>query len=97
MIRLMLPFALAFAMSACAPMPPAGPVLPPGGLCNADNARWALGRAATPDVVERVRLDTGSAVARVIAPGMMVTMDHREDRVNLKTNERNAITEITCG
>jgi hypothetical protein len=96
MIRLMLPLALPAAMSACAPMPPPGPVVP-AGVCNADNARWAIGRAATPDVVERVRIDTGSAVARVIAPGMMVTMDHREDRVNVKTNERNAIVEITCG
>jgi hypothetical protein len=70
---------------------------PQQGTCNAENARWAIGQAATPDVVERIRVDTGSRTARVIGPDDMYTMDHRPDRVNVKTNERGAITEVTCG
>jgi hypothetical protein len=97
--RLMLPLALTLAMSACAPMPPSGDGGPPpqSGACNADNARWAIGQAATDEVVERVRVDTGANVARVIGPNDMVTMEYRADRVNVKTNERGAIREITCG
>ncbi|WP_460814816.1 I78 family peptidase inhibitor [Luteimonas pelagia] len=98
-VRLMLPIALTLAISACAPTPPAGGTPPPphAGTCDAEAARWAIGQAATPDVVERIRVDTGSRTARVIGPDDMVTMDYRPDRVNVKTNERGAITEVTCG
>jgi hypothetical protein len=85
--------------SACAPMatqaPPPMPM--PVQQCNAEGARWAVGRAATADVVERIRVDTGSQVARVLHPGEVVTMEYRGDRVNLKVNERDAIVGITCG
>lgn len=96
MFRLLVPLAFVVALSACAPLPPPGPVLPPGA-CDADNAAWALGVAATPDVVDRVRVDTHSRDARVIAPGQAVTMDYRGDRVNIRVNDRNAIIGITCG
>ena len=89
--------ALATSLSACAPMPPVATVPPPAGQCNAELARWAIGQAASSDVVERIRIDTRSSVARVIRPGQAVTMDYSAARVNVHVNERNAITGVTCG
>lgn len=97
MNRLALPCAaLLLSAAACAPMPPAGGP-PPGGVCNAEGARSAIGHAPTPDVVERARVDSGSAAVRVIRPGDVVTMDFRGDRLNLDVNDRGAITGARCG
>ena len=104
MIRILLPVCAALVLSACvtpAPMPSSGmPAEPPprvGGTCNAEAARYAIGKAATEDVVDRARVDSGSALVRVIRPGMAVTMDFRADRLNLDVNDRNAIGSVRCG
>ena len=98
MPRIALPlFVLLLSVAACDTIPPpsAGPM--PGGGCNAAAIAWAVGRAPTPDVVERARVESGSAVVRVIAPGQPVTQDFRADRLTISTNERGAITGLACG
>ncbi len=85
------------AMVACTTMPPPGAAPLPGGMCNADAASWAVGRAPTPDVVERARGDSHSASVRVIRPGDVVTMDFRGDRLNITVNDRDAIIGLKCG
>lgn len=97
----LLVIAAALSLAACAtatdPMRTGGPYPPQEVQCDADRARWAIGREATEQVVEEVRAATMSRSVRVIHPGQVVTMDYRDDRVNLHVNERNAITSITCG
>jgi hypothetical protein len=88
--------ALGVGLVGCAPMPPA-PSPPYTGQCDASKATWAIGQAPTADVVERIRVETGSRVARVIKPGQAVTMDYSADRVNVNINERGAIAGLTCG
>ena len=80
---------------ACAPIatPPPMPVQ----QCVAEPASWAIGRAATAEVVERIRVDTRSNVARVIHPDQVITMEYSSERVNVRVNERNAIVWISCG
>lgn len=99
MPRIVLPlFVLLLSVVACATIPPppsAGPM--PGGACNAAAVAWAVGRAPTPDLVERARMESGSAMVRVIAPGQMVTQEFRADRLTIRTNERGAITGLACG
>ena len=95
--RLLTPvIVLVLAVGACATMPPP-PGPPATGMCNAQGAMGAIGRAPTADVVERARVDSGSASVRVIRPGDAVTMDFRGDRLNLSVNERDAITGVKCG
>ncbi|HZH42485.1 MAG TPA: I78 family peptidase inhibitor [Lysobacter sp.] len=65
--------------------------------CNADRASWAIGQPATAEVLERIRADTGSTKARVLKPGMMVTMEYDGTRVNVDVNDRNLITGVRCG
>jgi hypothetical protein len=84
------------SLPACAPMP-SEPPPPAARQCDAEQARWAIGQAATSEVVERIRIETHSQTARVIRPGEVVTMEYSAVRVNIHVNERNAITGVTCG
>jgi len=87
---------LLLSMGACATIPPEAPPQPIG-LCNAEGARSAVGREPSGEVVERARVDSGSATVRVVRPGDAVTMDFRSDRLNLNVNARNAIDAVKCG
>ncbi|HEU0153516.1 MAG TPA: I78 family peptidase inhibitor [Arenimonas sp.] len=91
------------ALAACASPPAESAATPPPATeetpmtCQADKGQWAVGQIATDEIVLRVRADTTSASYRVIAPGMAVTMDYREDRVNLDVDAENRITAVRCG
>ena len=97
----LLTLAATLSLGACAtttdPMRTGGPYPPQAMQCDADRARWAIGREATADVVDEVRAATQSSQVRVIAPGQAVTMDYSPVRVNIHVTDRNAITSITCG
>jgi hypothetical protein len=92
-------------LSACAvePLPvsePAAPVPPPPEAvaeCKADSAQRFVGQPLTPSTPEAARLATGSRTVRVIGPNQAVTMDFRTDRLNLKTDPKQVVTEATCG
>jgi hypothetical protein len=88
--------AAVLSLPACAPMP-SEPPPPAARQCDAEQARWAIGQAATSEVVERIRVETRSQTARVVRPGQVVTMEYSAVRVNIHVNERNAITGVTCG
>ena len=102
-MRLLLPALAASTVllaTACATGPTyrtGGPNPPMEMQCDAERARWAIGREASADVVEEIRAATQSRHVRVIHPGQAVTMDFRPDRVNIHVNERNAVTSVTCG
>lgn len=95
----LIPLAVLLAsMVACSTMP-AEPSMDgtPVGVCNAQAASWAIGRAPTQDVVDRATRDSGAKVSRVLRPGQVVTMEYRADRLNIDVNEREAITGLRCG
>jgi len=99
-IALPIATALTLSLSACASTPTAntgGPLPPSAMQCDASGASWAIGQSPGSDVVERVRVDTHSRIARVLRPGQMVTMEFSGDRVNIRVNEREAIIGVTCG
>jgi hypothetical protein len=95
-IRITLPVAaLSLVLAACAtPIPPTN-ISP--AACNAEAARWAIGRAPDEATVERARTETGSKSVRVLKPGTAATMDFRPDRLNIDVNDRGAITGLRCG
>lgn len=86
---------------AAAPPPPpmeqAAPQEEAKMKCDATPAKWAVGEVADEALVAKVKADTGSDRVRVIRPGMMVTMDYREDRVNLDVDADNRVLTIRCG
>ena len=65
--------------------------------CNADAVRGAVGKVATPDVVEQARRDAGAAIARVLKPGQVVTMEYRGDRLDVDVDDGNVVTNVRCG
>ncbi len=80
---LLLPFAFAACVEEAAP---------PGGTCGAPALQDLVGQSET--VLQTMKF--GSPV-RIIHPGMAVTMDYREDRLNIEINEAGTIFRVTCG
>ncbi len=80
--------------------PPSSSMSPPiaGTMtCDDGKGQTAVGQTATQAVVDKVIADTGSRNARVIKPDQAVTMDYREDRVNINVDANNVITAVKCG
>lgn len=91
------------AASVAAPSKPAtaAPSPPPTAeepamTCQADKGQWAMGKIADEALLAKVKADTSSERVRVIRPGMAVTMDYREDRVNLDVDADNRVTGVRC-
>lgn len=97
MVRIALPAAaILFAAAGCATMAPPPPQVVVGP-CTTGTIAWAIGRAATEEVVERARIESNSSEVRVIEPDQAVTLDHRQDRLNMHVNKLGAINSLTCG
>ena len=93
-----------WVLAACTSQPTAGGddanATPPADVaqaCTADAARGAIGKAATPEVVEQARRAAGAVIARVLKPGQVVTMEYRGDRLNVDVDEGNVVTGVRCG
>jgi hypothetical protein len=86
---------LAGACVSVVPMPPAPPPVP--GACDAARAQGLIGRASSAQLgTEALRL-TGARSLRWIAPNSAVTMDYREDRLNIETDVQSRVRSIRCG
>lgn len=81
------------ALTGCAETPP----VDAGGKCNADRLGTMTGRVVTPKLKQQALRRSGARTVRVIKPGMMVTMDYRQDRLNIRTDPQNRVTQISCG
>jgi hypothetical protein len=77
------------------PVPPAEP--PAATACDADAADGFVGQVASAETIEQARVAAGAAVARTLAPGQVVTMEFRGDRLNLMVDEANVVTGVRCG
>ena len=95
--------ALVMISASCAAVPPEPapveePILEHGGRrCDASRARGLIGRSGTREVGEEALRLTGAGALRWIPPGAVVTMDYREDRLNIELDGRNKVTAIRCG
>ena len=95
--------ALILSLAACAANTPSEPMSAESSQpaasskCDASKAQWAVGQAASQDVVDKIVRDSGSSTSRVLKPGQPMTMDYREDRVNIHTDDKNVVTEVKCG
>lgn len=77
------------------PEPPAAET--PAMTCDAAKVQWTVGKLADEALVARAKAESGSERLRVIRPGMAVTMDYREDRLNLDVDADNKVTSARCG
>ena len=85
------------AAGNASPTSPTSPVADVAKQCDAGKAQSAVGKTASQDVVDKAVSDSGSSTARVIKPGQAVTMDFREDRLNIEVDAGNVVTAVRCG
>lgn len=86
-------------LAACAASPPPVPAHgeTPGHVCNAAGTDRFLGRQATAENGAAIFRATHAAVVRWAPPGVMLTMDYREDRVTVWIDAAKKIAKIRCG
>ena len=62
------------------------------GTCGAEGLQYLVGQPGA--VLNGMRFSTD---VRVIRPGTSVTMDYREDRLNIYLNRLGVIEKVACG
>src|SRR6476646_2518674 len=90
---------LCVLVAACGTTTPVETVhgVTPGHACMAEAAQGFVGQAATQDRGNAVLRASNAAVLRWAPPGVMLTMDFREDRVTVRTGPDGKITAVSCG
>ncbi len=84
----------------CTTVPPSEGEEPPvmgGGSCNAQRVQDLVGRPATTELGTTARDRSGAARVRWIRPDDAVTMDFREDRLNIHLDARGRVVRFACG
>jgi len=65
--------------------------------CDAAAAQFAVGKPATPALLEQARVKAGAQTARVLGPNDMITMEYRSDRLNLNADKAATVSRVNCG
>ncbi|NUT81791.1 MULTISPECIES: I78 family peptidase inhibitor [Pseudomonas] len=65
--------------------------------CEAKAAEFAIGKKASPQLLEQARTRAGAQNARILKPNDMVTLEYRSDRLNLNTDANLVINRVNCG
>jgi hypothetical protein len=92
----MLLLSAAFALAACATQPQSEAVAS-GGACNAEPAQSYVGKSASDANLQAAFKASGARSMRALKPGQPMTMDYREDRVNILQDASGTIERISCG
>jgi hypothetical protein len=97
-MRKMLLLAPALA-AACSTAPAETPVhgVTPGHKCELTGTEQFVGQTAAGETGAAIMHASHAAVLRWAPPGVMLTMDYREDRVTVWLDAANKITKIRCG
>ena len=104
MIRSLLPVA-ALACAACTQGPSQqehpqtseiAPPAVPAGTCTKDGLATLIGKTRSEAVAAEALRISGAKTLRWIEPGMAVTMDYREDRLNLHLDAQGKIERTGC-
>jgi positive regulator of sigma E activity len=69
----------------------------PGYRCSAAPAQLLVGQSATSELGARALQLAGARTLRWIRPGQVVTMDYREDRLNIELDDNNKVRALRCG
>ncbi|MCC7633232.1 I78 family peptidase inhibitor [Stenotrophomonas rhizophila] len=68
-----------------------------GARCDPEKLTGLAGQTATEAVIKKAVQDSGARHARVLKPGMAMTMDFREDRLSIEVDAQNRIVRANCG
>jgi hypothetical protein len=86
-------------ITACSTAPAQIPVhgVTPGHKCEAGTTDSFIGKIADSRSGAAIKRASHAAVLRWAPPGIMLTMDYREDRVTVWLDSAKRITKIRCG
>ena len=86
-------------LAACSTAPAATPVhgVTPGPKCDAADTARFIGQPGTSAAGAAIKRATKAAVLRWAPPGVMLTMDFREDRVTVYLGPDKKVTKVNCG
>lgn len=104
-LKALFPALAGLLLAGCAGMtsPPAHESAPPPPRvetqadCGAERVQDRVGREYSEALGESIRAESGAAAVRVIRPGEAVTLDYRADRLNVRLDDDDIISEIGCG
>lgn len=65
--------------------------------CDPEKLTGLAGQTASEAVIKKAVQDSGARHARVLKPGMAMTMDFREDRLSIEVDDQNRIVRANCG
>ncbi|MGN8276659.1 I78 family peptidase inhibitor [Pseudomonas sp. SMV71] len=65
--------------------------------CEAKAAEFAIGKQASPQLLEQARSRAGAQIARILKPNDMITLEYRSDRLNLNTDANLVVNRVNCG
>ena len=83
-------------LGACTSIQPTPPT-DPANVCQPATLDQFSGQPATGELGARMLRVTGKTVLRWVQPGMMVTMDYREDRLTIYLDAANKVERASCG
>ena len=86
-------------LAACSTAPADPPIhgVTPGHKCQAEGTDQFIGKSASSSTGAAIKRASNAAVLRWAPPGVMLTMDYREDRVTVYFGPDRKITQIKCG
>jgi len=86
-------------LAACSTAPAQTPIrgVTPGHKCEMVGTARFIGQPGTSATGAAIMRASHAAVLRWAPPGVMLTMDYREDRVTVHVGPDRKITQIRCG
>ncbi len=69
----------------------------PGYACVVENLRSFVGQSANEEIGANALKQSGAKNLRWIAPRSAITMDFRQDRLNIEYDDAMTITRVYCG
>jgi hypothetical protein len=80
-----------------APKTPSNGAMDDMMACDAAAVQNLVGQSYTEAVGKDAQARSKSKSMRLIRPGMAVTMDFRNDRLNVEVDDKSVITAVRCG
>jgi hypothetical protein len=67
------------------------------GVCRNDRLAAFVGQTKSDQLEAQLLAASGARLVRWVTPDMMITMDHREDRLTVRLGTDNRIGSLSCG
>jgi len=89
----------ALLLVACSTVPAQPPIhgVTPGHKCDTAGTDRFIGQQGTSETGAAIMRASHAAVLRWAPPGVMLTMDYRQDRVTIYLDADRKVTDVKCG